>query len=112
MTYQELHDYLLAFPGTWQEFPYGETTAVYKYGDVATKEGAMFGLIQVNSKPLRISLRCDPQLALVLREKYETVLPADQLSKKDWNTIICTGQVSDDDLLDLARLSYRLVSEV
>jgi predicted DNA-binding protein (MmcQ/YjbR family) len=54
-------------------------------------------------------LKCDPQLAELLREKYETVLPGYHLNKKHWNTIVCTGQVSDDEILDFTRLSYQLV---
>jgi predicted DNA-binding protein (MmcQ/YjbR family) len=111
MTEDKLHEYLLSFPDTWQEFPYGENLGVYKYGDQAAGTGAIYALIEQGSKPLRISLKCDPQLAKLLREQYETVLPSTKLDKKIWNTILCTGQMSDDDLLDLARLSYRLVSE-
>ncbi|MCY1554706.1 putative protein YjbR [compost metagenome] len=70
----------------------------------------MFAIIQGGSKPLRLSLQCDPQLAEILREKYETVLPGYHLNKKHWNTILCTGQVPEDELFDLVRLSYRLVS--
>lgn len=111
MTETQWHDFLLSLPDTWREFPYGERLAVYKYGNQPTGEGTIFALIEQGSKPLRLSLKCDPQLAKLLREQYETVLPSTQLDKKIWNTILCTGQMTDDDLLDLARLSYRLVSE-
>ncbi len=68
----------------------------------------MFALIADTSKPLRISLKCDPQLAEILRETYETVLPGYHLSKKHWNTIILTGQVPDDELKSLVHMSYSL----
>ena len=110
MTHKELEDYLLKFEDTWLDFPFGETTSVYKVGDAQTGEGKMFALIQQDSKPLRISLKCDPVLAETLREKYETVVPGYHLSKKHWNTIICTGQLSNDEIFDLARLSYDLVA--
>lgn len=102
---------LLSFPGTWLDYPFGEEVAVYKVGEKGSKESKMFALIQEGSKPVRLSLKCDPQLALVLREKYETVLPGYHLNKKHWNTIICSGQVSDDELADLIRHSYELVSK-
>lgn len=111
MTHKELEDYLLTMPNTWLDFPFGEGTSVYKVGDKATGEGKLFAIIADNSKPLNVSLKCDPQLAVNLREKYETVLPGYHLNKKHWNTIICTGQLSDDEIKDLARLSYRLVTE-
>lgn len=75
----------------------------------AKPAGKMFALIQEGSNPLRVSLKCDPLLAQNLREKYETVLPGYHLNKKHWNTIICSGQLSDDEIKDLARLSYELV---
>ena len=68
------------------------------------------GLLEL-FKPLRVSLKCDPQLAEILREKYETVVPGYHLNKKHWNTIICSGQLSDDEIKDLARLSYDLVAK-
>ena len=70
----------------------------------------MFALIEEGSNPLRISLKCDPLLAIKLREDYETVVPGYHLSKKNWNTIICTGQVPDDELKSLMTISYRLVA--
>ena len=110
MTHKELEDYLLNFPDTWLDFPFGEETSVYKVGDKEAGEGKLFALIANDSKPLRVSLKCDPQLAEILREKYETVVPGYHLNKKHWNTIICTGQMPDDEIQDLARLSYRLVT--
>lgn len=111
MTHKELEEYLLSFPNTWLDFPFGEGTSVYKAGNKETGEGKLFAIIADGSKPLRVSLKCDPQLALNLREKYESVLPGYHLNKKHWNTILCTGQLTDDEVLDLARLSYRLVTE-
>ena len=110
MTHKELEEYLLAFPNTWLDFPFGEGTSVYKVGDKKTGEGKLFALIADGSNPLRVSLKCDPLLAESLREKYETVVPGYHLNKKHWNTIICTGQLSDDEVKDLARLSYDLVA--
>ena len=111
MTHKELEEYLLSFPNTWLDFPFGEGTSVYKVGHKETGEGKLFAIIADNTKPLRVSLKCDPLLAETLREKYETIVPGYHLNKKHWNTIILTGQVPDDEVQDLARLSYRLVTE-
>ena len=110
MTHKEFEDYLLSFENTWLDFPFGEGTSVYKIGSKQTGEGKMFAIIQDGSDPLRVSLKCDPQLAENLREKYETVVPGYHLNKKHWNTIICTGQLTDEEVKDLANLSYQLVS--
>ena len=111
MTHKELETYLLEFPNTWLDFPFGEGTSVYKAGNKEANDGKIFAIIADGSKPLRVSLKCDPNLALVLREKYESVLPGYHLSKKHWNTILLTGQVPEEEVKDLARLSYRLVTE-
>lgn len=110
MTHKEIEEYLLSFPKTWLDYPFGEGTSVYKVGDKETGEGKMFALIDDNSKPLRVSLKCDPILAETLREKYETVVAGYHLNKKHWNTIICTGQLDDQEVKDLANLSYQLVT--
>ena len=110
MTLQEIHEYLLSFPETWLDFPFGEEVSVYKIGHSENGKGKMFALIAENSKPVRISLKCDPILAEKLRQTYETVLPGYHLSKKHWNTILVTGQIPDDELKDFIRLSYDLVN--
>lgn len=107
MKHKEVEDFILGLSDTWLDYPFGEDTAVYKYGD--KPDGKIFAIIAEGKKPLNISLKCDPQLAVNLREKYETVLPGYHLNKKHWNTIICSGQLSDEDVLDLVRLSYQLV---
>lgn len=113
MTERELHDYLLTFPNAWLDFPFGEGTAVYKVGhkDIPGQEEKMFALIAEGTKPVRVSLKTDPELGRMLQEKYESVLPGYHLNKKHWVTVICTGQLADDEIKDLARLSYRLVTE-
>ena len=106
MTHKQLEEYILSMPTVILDYPFGKDVAVYK---LAMKRAKMFALISENSKPLRVSLKCDPQLAQNLRQKYETVLPGYHLNKKHWNTIICSGQLSDDELFDLVRHSYELV---
>ena len=111
MTHKDLEEYILSFPNTWLDFPFGEGTSVYKIGHKETNQGRLFALIADGSNPLRISLKCDPLLASNLREKYESVLPGYHLNKKHWNTILCSGQIPDDEIHDLVRLSYNLVND-
>lgn len=103
MKHKEIEEYILSMPGTILDYPFGEGVAVYKTND------KLFALIHEGSEPLRVSLKCDPQLAQVLREKYESVLPGYHLNKKHWNTIILSGQVPLDEIHDLVRHSYELV---
>jgi predicted DNA-binding protein (MmcQ/YjbR family) len=69
----------------------------------------MFALIPEGKSPISISLKCDPKLAEVLREKYESVMPGYHLNKKHWNTIVLSGQLSWDEVKDLILHSYQLV---
>ena len=108
MTHEKFEQFVLGLPEVWLDYPFGEGVAVYKFG---RPEGKIVAIVQEESKPLRVSLKCDPLLAKNLREKYESVLPGHHLNKKHWNTIICSGQLGDDELLDLARHSYLLVSQ-
>lgn len=103
ISHKELEDYLLSLPGTKLDYPFGEKVAVYK---VAEK---MFALVHEGSEPLQLSLKCDPQLAETLRERYETVMPGYHLNKKHWNTILLTGQLSWEEIKDLITHSYGLV---
>lgn len=108
MDKKELHNHLLSYPKSSIDFPFGKDVAVYKV-DV-DGEGKMFALVPEDKEPLQISLKCDPQLAKILRDTYETVLEGYHLNKKHWNTILLTGQVPVTDLQDLILHSYNLVS--
>lgn len=62
----------------------------------------LFAVITPESRPLQVSLRCDLQLAKLLREKYESVLPGQNLDPYKWNTVLITGQLDDDELRSFA----------
>ena len=109
INHQEISDFLLSFDQARLDFPFGEDTEVYRIGETDEKN-KIFALIVKDSQPVRLSLRCDPQLAETLRERYETVLPGNNLDRRRWNTIICSGQLSFDELKDLMRHSYEIAS--
>lgn len=105
ITHKEVEEYLLSMPNTRLDYPFGKDVAVYK-----TADDKMFALIAEGSSPIRISLKCDPQLAQTLRERYESVMPGYHLNKKHWNTIVMSGQLSWEEVQDLIRHSYNLVT--
>ncbi|HPR10057.1 MAG TPA: MmcQ/YjbR family DNA-binding protein [Candidatus Saccharibacteria bacterium] len=109
MEHKTVEQYILSMPGAVLDYPFGKGVAVYKVGADEAARQKMFALIAEDTTPLRLSLKCDPQLAVVLREKYETVLPGYHLNKKHWNTIILTGQLTWEEVQDLIRHSYNLV---
>lgn len=71
----------------------------------------MFALASLTSEPLRITLKCDPEKALALREAYEAVIPGYHMNKQNWNTIVINGEVADDEIKNWANESYQLVIE-
>jgi predicted DNA-binding protein (MmcQ/YjbR family) len=108
MKHKEFESFILAMPKVWLDYPFGEDVAVYKVGD--KPDGKIVAIVAEKSDPLRVSLKCDPKLAEHLRERYESVLPGYHLNKKHWNTIICSGQLTNDEIFDLVRHSYELIT--
>lgn len=96
--------YILTMPNSRVDYPFGLDVAVYKVED------KMYALLSEHKDPTQLSLKCDPILAEVLREKYDEIMPGYHLNKKHWNTILLTGQVPTDELQDLIRHSYLLVT--
>lgn len=105
MEHKTVEEYILSMPNARLDYPFGEGVAVYKVED------KMFALIQEGKDPVHLSLKCDPQLAKLLRERYETVMEGYHLNKKHWNTLLLTGQLSWEEVQDLIRHSYILVTE-
>jgi predicted DNA-binding protein (MmcQ/YjbR family) len=112
MDHKSIEEYILSMPNSWLDYPFGKDVAVYKTGDKNSPDAKMFALVAEESNPVRISLKCDPLLAQTLRDKYETVLPGYHLNKKHWNTIICSGQLSEQEVKDLILHSYNLVASL
>ncbi|MCA9347255.1 MmcQ/YjbR family DNA-binding protein [Candidatus Saccharibacteria bacterium] len=110
MNQRLLEGYILSMPNSRLDYPFGEGVAVYKV-PVGSEE-KMFAIIQEGKLPLQVSLKCDPQLAELLREKYETVLPGYHLNKKHWNTLILSGQLPWEEVQALILHSYNLVAGV
>lgn len=104
MNHKQVEDYVLSMPNAELTYPFGEDVAVYKV------KNKMFALIPEKKTPVSISLKCDPQLAEVLRTKYESVMPGYHLNKKHWNTIVLSGQLPWEEIQGLIRHSYDLVA--
>jgi predicted DNA-binding protein (MmcQ/YjbR family) len=99
---QDLIQYCLKQTGAVEEFPFGPDARVYK---VMNK---MFALIPVDG-PVRISLKCNPTLAQILRDTYPAVQGGYHLNKRHWNTVLVDGTIPDDEVLEMIDNSYDLV---
>jgi len=90
MNIEELRDYCLSLKGAGESFPFDDVSLVFK---VLNK---MFALIPIDEPELSIALKCDPEKAIELREKYSCVEAAYHFHKKYWNTIYLNRQMSDE----------------
>jgi predicted DNA-binding protein (MmcQ/YjbR family) len=104
MDHKTVEDYLLSMPSARLDYPFGEGVAVYKVDD------KMFALISEGKQPVQLSLKCDPELSKLLREKYVEVMPGYHLNKKHWNTMVLSGQLEWEEVKHLIRHSYDLVA--
>ncbi len=102
MNIEELREYCLFKKGGTESFPFDDVTLVFK---VMNK---MFAIISLDGD-LRISLKCDPEKAIQLRERYPEVQAGYHLNKKLWNTIEIGGSLSDTLIKELIDHSYNLI---
>ena len=103
MKLDTLRHHMLQKNGITEEQPFGPEALVFKV------VGKMYALIAWQATPLRITLKCDPDLALSLRNQYTAVQPGYHMNKKHWNTITLDGTISNDEIPNLIDHSYTLV---
>jgi predicted DNA-binding protein (MmcQ/YjbR family) len=102
---ESFREYCLSKSGATEGTPFGETVLVFKVG------GKIFALASLDDVPARANLKCDPDLALELRDRYEQVRPGYHMNKKHWNTIDIEGGIPDADIRKMIDHSYDLVSK-
>jgi predicted DNA-binding protein (MmcQ/YjbR family) len=93
----------LALAGATEDFPFGPEHSVFKVA------GKMFALSALDRTPLEVSLKCEPELAVDLRNTYPAVRPGYHLNKRHWNTVTLDGSLDDQLVDDLIEDSYDLV---
>ena len=102
MDIDEVREYCMGKRSVEEGMPFGDGVLVYK---VCNK---IFLLIPV-VKPYRMNVKCDPETALELREKYEDVQPGYHMSKKHWNTVFIEGKIPKNELYKMIDDSYSLI---
>lgn len=86
MNLEELRDYCLSLPHVTEDMPFGEDILVFRICN------CIFVLTSLESVPLRVSLKCDPERAIELREEFPNKIVAGyHLNKKHWNTVLLEG---------------------
>ena len=95
----------VGYPDAVEDYPFGDEVAVFKVG------GRMFALVSLDGQPGSVHLKCDPDLALELRDRYQAVRPGYHLNKRHWNTVELDGSIDDDALSEMISHSYGLVAK-
>jgi len=104
MDLAEFREYCLRKPDVTEGTPFGETVLVFKVG------GKIFALASLDEVPARANLKCDPDLALELRDRYEQVRPGYHMNKKHWNTIDIESGIPNMEIRKMIDHSYELVA--
>lgn len=95
-------DYCLSLPMSEETTPFDETTLVYKVG------GKMFALADMVDFTC-VAVKCDPDQAIALRERYPEVTPGVHLNKRHWNDVRTDSDLPDRFIREQIRNSYMLV---
>lgn len=103
MNIEEIRDFCLSKPGVTEGFPFNDTALVFKV------TGKMFALLDLSETRHGISLKCDPEQAVQLREQHKEVTPAYHFNKQHWNGVNLEGSVGDDLLKEWIDHSYEIV---
>jgi len=102
MNIEDVRAYCLKKPEVTEGFPFGDDTLVFKV------KGKIFVLANLDGD-LSLNLKCDPAMALELRERYSSVIPGYHMNKKHWNTVYLNGTIPDKEVLSWIDNSYKLV---
>jgi len=103
MNIEELRSFCISKKGVEETFPFGSNIIVFKV------MGKVFLITDLEQYPLQFNVKCDPEKAIELRERYTCVIPGYHMNKKHWNTIIADGSASSTLLQEWITDSYNLV---
>jgi predicted DNA-binding protein (MmcQ/YjbR family) len=104
MDIESIRSYCLSKKGVSESFPFNDTTLVFKV------KNKIFCLLSLNPESVKISLKCDPERAIGLREEYEDIQPGYHLNKRLWNTVSnVETSFSSEFIADLIDHSYELI---
>lgn len=104
MNNEEIREYCISKQEVTEGFPFNDTALVFKVA------GKMFGVLDLSEENNRgLTLKCDPDLAIELREQHPEVTPAWHFNKQHWNGISLQGGIRDDQLKEWIDHSYTIV---
>lgn len=103
MHLESLRTYCLGKRAATEDQPFGPGTLVFKVG------GRMFALVSLDEVPAHVALKCDPERAVELRERYAGVTTAPYMDKRLWNSVCLDGEVPSSEIREMVDESYTLV---
>ncbi len=103
MTPEQVAAAALEMAEVTEERPFGPDVDVYKVC------GKVFAIVSSHDEPPRVTLKCEPSLAVHLREQYPAVTPGYHTNKRLWNTVLLDGSVPSDEIADMIDHSYSQV---
>lgn len=104
MNIETLRDYCLGKRGVTESFPFDEDTLVFKV------MGKMFLLVSLGHHPLMFNVKCEPEVAVELRERFpDAVYGAFHMNKTHWNSVETESNVPEAELYEMIDRSYNLV---
>jgi predicted DNA-binding protein (MmcQ/YjbR family) len=105
MDLTQFREYCLGKACATEGMPFGPDVLVFKIG------GKIFALAALDEMPTIVNLKCDPDLALELRDRYEQVTPGYHMNKRHWNSVEIEGGLPDAALRKMIDHSYDLVAK-
>lgn len=107
MDVEQLRQYCLAKKGANESFPFDDSTLVFK---VLNKMFLMAPLRKWDIGEATVTLKCDPEYTLELRETYQSIYAGPYVSNKHWNTMaLYTGELKHELVVKLIDHSYDMV---
>jgi predicted DNA-binding protein (MmcQ/YjbR family) len=104
MDLETVRNYLLEKPAATEDQPFGPDVLVFRIA------GKIFALLPIEAFPARVNLKCNPDLALELRDRHEAVQPGYHMNKKHWNTVLLDGTIPVTEIKRMIDHSYQLVA--
>lgn len=102
MDLQEVIEYALSKKAVTESLPFDEDSPVYKV------MGKIFMIASI-TPPYSINLKCDPEYAIELRDRFDAVQPGYHMNKTHWNTLLLNGTLTSKLTKSLIDHSYELI---
>ena len=99
MNIESVREYCLSLPLVTEDFPFDETTLAFRI------MGKIFACLDLE-RPEWVTMKCNADYALELREVHPEIEGAWHWNKKYWNQVNLYGTLEDDFIQALIRHSY------